>query len=75
MIEGPWLAGVLVNNQWSVTGWGHHRPVNEMLLEPFVNYNFGNGWHLSTELIMTADWKRKRVSVGRYHLGAGWGNC
>src|SRR6185369_11429858 len=37
-IQGPLLAGVLVNNQWSVTGWGDHRAVNQMLLEPFVNY-------------------------------------
>ncbi len=73
MIQGPWLAGVLVNNQWSVTGWGHHRPVNEMLLEPFVNYNFGNGWHLSTELIMTADWEAKAGQRWTVPLGGGMG--
>src|SRR5712691_879080 len=73
MIQGPWLAGVLVNNQWSVTGWGQHRPVNEMLLEPFVNYNFGNGWHLSTELIMTADWEARASQRWTVPVGGGVG--
>ena len=73
IIQGPWLAGVLVNNQWSITGWGHHRPVNVMLLEPFVNYNFGNGWHLSTELIMTADWEAKAGQRWTVPLGGGVG--
>jgi len=72
-IQGPWLAGVLVNNQWSVTGWGDRRAVNQMLLEPFVNYNFGSGWHLSTELIMTADWQAKANQRWTVPIGGGVG--
>jgi hypothetical protein len=72
-IQGPWLAGVLVNNQWSITGWGDHPAVNQMLLEPFVNYNFGSGWHLSSEFIMTADWEAKAGQRWTVPLGDGLG--
>jgi len=70
-IQGPWLAGVLVNNQWSITGWGNHPAVKQMLLEPFVNYNFGSGWHLSSEFIMTADWETKAGQRWTVPLGGG----
>jgi len=72
-IQGPWLGGVLVNNQWSVTGWGEKPAVNQMLLEPFVNYNFGEGWHLSSELIMTANWEAKAGERWTVPVGGGMG--
>jgi hypothetical protein len=43
-MQGPWVAGALINNQWSFAGWGPTR-VNALLLQPFVNYNFGEGWY------------------------------
>ena len=43
-MQGPWVVGALINNQWSVAGWGD-QDVNAMLLQPFVNYNFGEGWY------------------------------
>src|SRR5262245_38466396 len=46
-MQGPWVAGILVNNQWSFAGWGDH-DVNELLMQPFVNYNFGEGWYAVT---------------------------
>jgi hypothetical protein len=73
VMKGPWLGGVLVNNQWSVASWGSKEAVNEMLLEPFVNYNFGKGWHLSTELIMTADWRANPSERWTVPIGAGIG--
>lgn len=72
IIQGPWLGGLLVNNQWSVFGWGNKR-VNQMLIEPFVNYNFGKGWHLSSEFIMTADWEAKSDERWTVPLGGGIG--
>ena len=41
-MQGPWVVGALANNQWSLAGWGDE-DVNPMLLQPFVNYNFGRG--------------------------------
>src|SRR5262245_2557963 len=54
-MQGPWVAGVLLNNQWSFAGWGDTK-VNQLLLEPFVHYNFDKGWFLSTFPILTANW-------------------
>src|SRR5438093_11714667 len=28
-----------------------------MLLQPFVNYNFGHGWAVTSSPLVTADWK------------------
>jgi hypothetical protein len=30
--------------------------VNLLLMQPFVNYNFGKGWYAVTAPILTADW-------------------
>jgi len=38
-----------------------------------VNYNFGSGWHLSSEFIMTADWEAKGGQRWTVPLGGGVG--
>jgi hypothetical protein len=56
----PWVYGALINNVWSVGGHGGDRPdVNQMLLQPFVNYNFPKspGRYLSFSPIITANWE------------------
>jgi len=55
----PWVYGALINNIWSVAGDDDRRTVNQMLIQPFVNYNFPKspGTYLSFSPIMTADWK------------------
>jgi hypothetical protein len=59
-LAGPIVAGVLVNNIFSLGGTtsrgGTH--YNTFLLEPFFNYNFGGGWFVGTVPIMTANWDR-----------------
>jgi hypothetical protein len=52
----PWLFGVLVNNVWSLATNAMARPYSNGLLEPFVNYNFGDGWYLHSSPIVTMDW-------------------
>ncbi len=57
-MKGPWVAGVLANNVWSFGG----KPApgatryNMFLTQPFVNYNFGEGWYVGTSPIITANW-------------------
>ena len=55
LMKGHWVVGALANQQWSFAGWGDH-DVNQMLMQPFVNYNFKHGWYLVSAPIMTADW-------------------
>jgi hypothetical protein len=71
-MQGPWVAGALLNNQWSFAGWGPTR-VNQFLLQPFVNYNFGEGWYLVSAPILTANWVASSGDKWTVPLGAGGG--
>ena len=67
--------GALANNIWSLGGRQgiSGNSYNNFLTQPFVNYNFGGGWFVSTAPIITSDWQAKRTkwtfpfggSVGR----------
>ncbi len=57
-IKGPWVAGALANNVWSLggtQGLGGSR-YNTFLVQPFANYNFGGGWYVGSAPIITANW-------------------
>lgn len=58
-ITGPWVVGGLVNNVWSVTEDSGRGDVNQMLIQPFINYNFADkpGRYLTFAPVITADWK------------------
>jgi hypothetical protein len=72
-MQGHWVFGALLNNQWSVAGWGE-KSVNAMVLQPFVNYNLPDGWYLNTAPILTADWKADRGGdVWTVPIGGGVG--
>jgi hypothetical protein len=55
-MDGPWVAGCLANNIWSFAGDSNRRPVNQMTLQPFVNYNLGHGWFINSVPLITANW-------------------
>jgi hypothetical protein len=72
-MQGHWVIGALINNQWSFAGWGD-KAVNAMLLQWFVNYNLPEGWYLTSSPIVTADWKADRGrDVWTVPLGGGFG--
>ena len=72
-IQGHWVLGALMNNQWSFAGWGD-KPVNSFLLQPFVNYNFPHGWYLNSAPILTANWKAAKAGdVWTVPIGGGVG--
>ena len=70
-IQGPWVFGVLANNQWSVAGGKNN--VNSFLIEPFVNYNLPDHWYLVSAPIMTANWAAAKGGDVRTYLGGGVG--
>jgi hypothetical protein len=53
--EGPWFAGILVTQLWSVAG-AHRSPVDQTSLEPDVSYNFESGWYIQFDPTITLDW-------------------
>jgi hypothetical protein len=55
--QGHWLFGTLVQNLFSVAGPAARPDVNQMLLQPFANYNLRHGWYLTSSPIITANWE------------------
>jgi hypothetical protein len=56
-IQGHWLFGSLVQNLFSVAGPSARKDVNQMLMQPFVNYNLPHKWYLTSSPIITANWE------------------
>jgi len=71
--RGPWLFGTLVNNVFSVAGKSDRRDVNQMLVQPFVNYNMAGGWYFVSSPIITANWKADSDQRWTLPIGGGLG--
>lgn len=71
-ILGPWVYGVLVNNQWSFAGWGNNN-FNGMVLQEFVNYNLDKGWYLTSSPVNTANWEANGRNMWTVPIGGGVG--
>jgi hypothetical protein len=56
-MRGPWVFGCLAQNIWSFAGDSDRDDTNLFLLQPFVNYNLGNGLAISSVSMITANWK------------------
>jgi hypothetical protein len=72
VMHGPWVVGALINQQWSVAGWGH-KDVNSMLIQPFINYNLPHGWYITSSPIMTGDWTARASDQWTVPVGGGAG--
>ena len=72
-IRGPWLFGTLVNNVFSVAGASDRSEVNQMLVQPFVNYNMAGGWYFVSSPIITGNWKADNDQRWTVPLGGGLG--
>jgi hypothetical protein len=53
-IQEPWVIGALVNNVWA---WRNGQQVNQMTFQYFINYNLPGGWYLTSQPVITADWR------------------
>jgi len=54
---GKWTIGALYNQIWSVSGAIDRDDFNITFIQPFVNYNLGNGLSLGYSLEASANWK------------------
>jgi len=70
-----WVYGALVNNVWSVSEDDGRSSVNQMLVQPFINYNFPDapGRYLTFSPVITADWKADSGQRWTIPLGLGIG--
>jgi hypothetical protein len=74
-MKGPWVAGALANNIWSMGGTGGRdgTKYNLFTLQPFVNYNFGEGWYVGSSPIITANWLTTGDKAWTLPVGAQFG--
>ncbi len=70
---GHWVIGALANNVWSFAGTGSRPPVNQFLLQYFINYNMKKGWYVTTAPIITADWRASSGNQLTLPFGGGFG--
>jgi hypothetical protein len=71
-MKGPIVAGVLANSIFSfggTTGLGG-TSYTTFLTQPFINYNFGEGWYVSTAPIITAAWPAVQNKAWTVPVGA-----
>jgi hypothetical protein len=71
--QGHWLFGSLVQNLFSVAGPSARKDVNQMLLQPFVNYNLPHKWYLTSSPIITANWEARSSERWVVPVGGGVG--
>jgi hypothetical protein len=71
-IQGPWVFGALVSQQWSFAGWGD-QDVSQLSIQPFVNYNLPDGWYLSSVPLITANWEASSGNKWTVPVGGGVG--
>jgi hypothetical protein len=73
-MKGPWVVGTLINNVWASVGDSDDQKINQMLIQPFVNFNFPKAWYLTFSPIITANWKADKSSdIWTVPLGGGVG--
>ena len=74
LVQPKWgTYGGLVRQLWSFAGDDDRASVNQMLIEPFVNYNLDKGWYLITDMIITANWEANSSNRWTVPLGGGVG--
>ena len=75
VIENNWTYGMLIMNVWSFgidKGVGGKK-IDFLQMQPFVNYNMGKGWFLTTVPFITAKWDESSKNRWTLPLGGGFG--
>jgi hypothetical protein len=73
-MPGHWVYGALVSNVWNIgNGYNNAPNVNEMTLQPFVNYNMKDGWYVVSAPVMSANWEADSGDQWTVPLGGGVG--
>jgi len=65
-----WLVGVLIQNPVSFAGDSDRKDVSVMTVQPFVNYQFGNGWFVRSQPQIVFNWRNGHQQLP-LDLGAG----
>jgi hypothetical protein len=72
--KSPWEYGAVVNNIWTLAGPpGSSNRYNQMLINPFISFHFGDGWSVGTSPNITANWLARAGQVWTLPVGGGVG--
>jgi hypothetical protein len=71
--KGHWLFGALAQNLFSVAGPSSRPDVNQMLIQPFVNFNVRHGWYFVSSPVITANWQVAASNTWTVPVGGGVG--
>jgi len=74
-IDGKWTYGILIMDVFSFgvdSGVGGKK-IDFLQMQPFVNYNMGDGWFLTTVPFITAKWDESSQDRWTLPLGGGFG--
>jgi hypothetical protein len=70
--EKQFVAGVLVNNQWSFAGW-EKKPYNQLSIQPSLSYQLIDGWYLTYSPTISANWQAGSSNRWTVPVGGGFG--
>jgi hypothetical protein len=70
---GPWTLGLKTRQIWSVLGSDSRENVSQFILEPFADFNLGQGWYLTSDMDMIANWNSSSDNRWTVPLGGGVG--
>jgi hypothetical protein len=70
-MPGDFVLGAVAGQTWTFADAGGDPRVNLFLVQPFINYNFGQGWALSFAPIITANWGAASGEQWTLPLGGG----
>lgn len=74
LVQPTWgTYGALVRQLWSFAGDSDRGAVEQMLIEPFLNYNLADGWYAITDMVMTVNWNAPENDKWVIPLGGGAG--
>jgi hypothetical protein len=61
--KNGWTYGALINQIWSVSGSKERPDISQMLLNPFLTYNWKSGAGITTAVEWTESWTAKTTNV------------
>ena len=69
-----WIAGVLIAQNWSVTGSDSRPGTSRLIVSPFGTWYINKGWYLLSNTTFSADWNASSPWYWTVPLGGGVGH-
>lgn len=72
-MPGNWVVGFMMFNYWSIGGQSNRPNANSFETQYFINYNMPDGWYVTSQPIITADWTATSTDRWLVPIGGGFG--